>query len=103
MTKQRRGTRNKGHLTTLTEFSSYCEQHPRSPAAIRLPKITRRGGYWVALLGATLETGIAGIGRTVGAALGAFDRQYLNLLQPGARAAARDSSATASSRERTRR
>ena len=62
--------------------ASYCAQHPRSPAAVRRPKIMVRGRSFVALLGATLEDGIAGIGGTVEAALRAFDIQYLNRGRP---------------------
>ncbi|MFL6569904.1 MAG: hypothetical protein ACJ8HQ_11845 [Chthoniobacterales bacterium] len=35
-----------------------------------------RGKSWIALLGSTLQDGIAGIGGTVRAALRAFDVQY---------------------------
>ncbi|MDQ6861841.1 MAG: hypothetical protein M3032_11880 [Verrucomicrobiota bacterium] len=35
-----------------------------------------RGHSWIALLGSTLQDGIAGIGNTVRAALRAFDSQY---------------------------
>ena len=67
------------------EAEDYCWMHPGGPAAVRQPKITRRGKNFVALLGNTLETGISGIGRSVGAALRAFDSQYLASLRPPAR------------------
>lgn len=60
------------------ELDRYCAAHPRSPSAVRRPRIMLRGKSWVALLGRTLEDGIAGIGSTVGAALRAFDVQYRN-------------------------
>ena len=62
----------------------YCELHPGSPSATRSPKIFIKSGVWTALLGKSIRHGIAGFGPTVEAALGAFDRQYLNYLrQPG--------------------
>lgn len=63
------------------EVERYCEEHPGSPAAVRRPKVMIRGRSFVALLGSTLEDGIAGIGSTVRAALRAFDVQYLNSLR----------------------
>jgi hypothetical protein len=66
----------------LLEMERYCEEHPRSPTAARRPKLLQRGRSWVALLGTTLQDGIAGIGGTVVAALQAFDVQYLNSLKP---------------------
>ena len=45
-----------------------------------------RGDLWVALLGPTVEKGVVGIGRTVEAALRAFDAQYFNLLRPATEA-----------------
>ena len=62
----------------------YCELHPGSPSATRSPKIFMKSGVWTALLGKSIRHGIAGFGPTVEAALGAFDRQYLNYLRrPG--------------------
>ncbi len=66
----------------LIELQRYCDEHPRSPTAIRRPKLVLRGRSWVALLGYTLQDGIAGIGGSVVAALRAFDVQYLNSLKP---------------------
>ncbi len=66
----------------LAEMERYCEEHPRSPTAVRRPRIMLRGRNCVALLGSTLEDGIAGIGSSVRAALRAFDVQYLNSLKP---------------------
>ncbi|HMJ05825.1 MAG TPA: hypothetical protein VK474_06170 [Chthoniobacterales bacterium] len=65
----------------LAEMERYCEKHPRSPAAARRPRIMLRGSTCIALLGSTLEDGIAGIGSTVAAALRAFDVQYNNSLK----------------------
>jgi hypothetical protein len=59
----------------------YCELHPRSPSAVRAPKLFVRSGVWVALLGRTVRDGIAGFGPTIEAALRAFDAQYLNSLR----------------------
>ena len=66
----------------MAEMERYCKEHPRSPAAIRRPRIILRGRNCVALLGSTLEDGIAGIGSSVPSALHAFDLQYLNSLKP---------------------
>jgi hypothetical protein len=63
----------------------YYELHPRSPSAVRTPKIFTRSGVWIALLGRTVRDGIAGFGPTVEAALRAFDAQYLNALRQPAR------------------
>ncbi|MFN2476875.1 MAG: hypothetical protein ABR526_11120 [Chthoniobacterales bacterium] len=65
----------------LEEMERYCEEHPRSPSAVRRPKLLPRGSSWVALLGYTLQEGIAGIGGSVAAALRAFDIQYHNALK----------------------
>ncbi|HMJ06968.1 MAG TPA: hypothetical protein VK474_11980 [Chthoniobacterales bacterium] len=78
-TKRGRIARDLRTFAALTEFEDYCEEHPRSPAAVRRPKLAMRGGRWVAMLGSSLA-GIIGIGETVRSALGAFDRQYLNVL-----------------------
>ncbi|MEY2563460.1 MAG: hypothetical protein QOH88_1653 [Verrucomicrobiota bacterium] len=60
----------------------YCEAHPGSPSAVRMPRLFVRSGVWIALLGGTIRDGIAGFGPTVEAALSAFDRQYLESLRP---------------------
>lgn len=60
----------------MAEMEHYCAEHPQSPSAKRHPKLMARGGNWIALLGSTLEDGIAGIGNTVQTALRAFDAQY---------------------------
>src|SRR6187200_3541717 len=59
------------------EMEHYCVQHPGSPSAVRRPQLFVRGDLWIALLGPNVEEGIVGIGSTVGAALRAFDAQYL--------------------------
>lgn len=69
-------------LQASTEMARYCEEHPRSPTAVRKPRLMWRGRSWVALRGYTLQDGVAGIGSTVSAALRAFDVQYLNSLKP---------------------
>jgi|ERR1051326_67422 hypothetical protein len=60
----------------------YFAAYPGSPAAARRPKLFRRSGTWVALLGANVRDGIAGFGLTIEAALRAFDVQYLATLRP---------------------
>ena len=58
------------------EVALYCKEFPRSPSALRHPRVMLRGQSWIALLGSTLQDGIAGIGGSVRAALRAFDTQY---------------------------
>jgi hypothetical protein len=60
----------------------YYELHPRSPSAVRTPKLSVRSGVWIALLGRSVRDGIAGLGPTVEAALRAFDAQYIESLRP---------------------
>lgn len=64
------------------EMERCCQEHPRSPSAVRRPRVMLRGRSVVALLGSTLEDGIAGIGSSLDAALRAFDVQYQNSLRP---------------------
>jgi|ERR1043166_4953587 hypothetical protein len=59
------------------QIHAYCDAHPGSPSALREPQLLLRGQLWVALLGASMEEGIVGIGPTVEAALRAFDSQYV--------------------------
>jgi hypothetical protein len=71
-----------GHVLDQTSRASerrdaYCTAHPRSPTALRRPRLLLRGELWVALLGRNIEQGIVGIGPTIEAALRAFDSQYL--------------------------
>jgi hypothetical protein len=61
----------------VEQMEDYCVEHPGSPSAVRRPQLFFRGDLWIALLGPNLEEGIVGIGSTVGAALRAFDTQYL--------------------------
>jgi hypothetical protein len=60
----------------------YYAAHPRSPSAVRRPKLYRRSQNWIALLGPSIEDGIVGLGLTVEAALRGFDAQYLATLRP---------------------
>jgi hypothetical protein len=62
----------------------YYMVYPRTPSAVRRPKLLRRAGAWIALLGPSLREGIAGFGVSVEEALRAFDLQYLNALRPPA-------------------
>jgi len=68
----------------MEEMELYCASHPRSPAAVRRPRLSIRGRTFVALLGPAIEEGIAGFGDSVQAALRAFDAQYLRALTPPA-------------------
>src|SRR5437016_10793523 len=66
----------------LERMELYCSAHPGSPSAARRPRLFMRSHLWVALLGPSVEEGIVGIGKTVEAALRAFDAQYLAGLRP---------------------
>jgi hypothetical protein len=67
---------------TAEQIATYCDEHPRSPSAVRRPRLILRGQVWIALIGESVQRGIAGFGPTIEAALRAFDRQYLNALRP---------------------
>jgi hypothetical protein len=56
-------------LAAMKEMELYCVSHPRSPAAVRRPRLSIRGRTFVALLGPAIEEGIAGLGDSVQAAL----------------------------------
>src|SRR5215468_9758319 len=71
-------------MAAMEQMELYCVAHPRSPSAIRRPRLFVRGELWIALLGPSVEEGIVGIGSTVTAALRAFDAQYLAGLSPRA-------------------
>ena len=60
----------------IEQMKVYCASYPESPSAVRRPRLFFRSDLWIALLGPTVEEGIAGIGPTVAAALRAFDAQY---------------------------
>jgi hypothetical protein len=66
-----------------SEMERYCKEFPKSPSARRRPRVMLRGSSWIALLGSTLQDGIAGIGTTVRAALRAFDVQYSSASRRG--------------------
>ncbi|MFN2509126.1 MAG: hypothetical protein ABR589_10190 [Chthoniobacterales bacterium] len=80
--RERRQEEAERQAVAEAEMEQYCAAHPRSPAAVRRPRILLRGSSCVALLGSTLQEGVAGIGSTVDAALRAFDLQYRNSLRP---------------------
>ena len=63
-------------LAAMKEMELYCASHPRSPAAVRRPRLSIRGRTFVALLGPAIEEGIAGFGDSVQTASRAFDKQY---------------------------
>ena len=69
-------------FAAMEQMELYCEAHPKSPSAVRRPRLLVRGELWIALLGPDVEEGIVGIGPTVTAALRAFDTQYLAGLRP---------------------
>ena len=64
------------------EMEDYCILHSRTPAAVRPPRISKRRGTWIALLGPSINDGIAGFGPDISAALEAFNRNYLAALRP---------------------
>lgn len=64
------------------EMEEYCMLHPRTPAAVRRPRVSKRGGTWIALLGPSVDDGIAGSGPDISAALEASNRNYLAALRP---------------------
>jgi hypothetical protein len=66
----------------LDGMESYCAAHPDSPSALRRPNLSFRNGFWIALLGPSVEEGIVGRGDSVEAALRAFDAQYNVRLRP---------------------
>jgi hypothetical protein len=66
----------------MEQMELYCMAHPGSPSAVRRPRLFFRSELWIALLGPTIDEGIAGIGPTIAAALRAFDSQYLAGLRP---------------------
>jgi hypothetical protein len=66
----------------LEQMELYCAVHPGSPSAMRRPRLRFRSELGIAVLGPSIEEGIVGIGPTVGAALRAFDAQYLAGLRP---------------------
>src|SRR3954454_16654590 len=67
---------------TAERVAIYYGEHPRSPSAVRRPKLILRGHMWIALIFESVQRGIAGFGSTIESALSAFDRQYLNALRP---------------------
>ena len=71
-----------GTFAAMQEMERYCAAHPNSPVAIRHPRLSVRGRTFIALLGPSIDEGIAGFGDTVSAALRAFDAQYSRFLTP---------------------
>ena|SRR6516164_532988 len=65
------------YAAAMEQMDIYCTAHPESPSAIRQPKLFVRSDLWIALLGPSIDEGIAGIGPNVAAALRAFDAQYV--------------------------
>lgn len=63
--------------SAMERMELYCLAHPGSPSAVRRPQLLVRGEVWIALLGTSIDEGIAGFGNMVEAALRAFDAQYL--------------------------
>jgi hypothetical protein len=75
-------TREIEKKAALERAEVYYAEHPGSPSAVRRPQLSIRSGTWIALLGRSMQDGIAGLGPTVERALRAFDVQYLNALRP---------------------
>jgi len=71
-----------GDDATALLAKQYFADHPRSPSAVRRPKIFRRGETFIVVLGRDVQHGIVGLGNTVKNALRAFDLQYYNALRP---------------------
>jgi hypothetical protein len=65
----------------VVQVEQYFVDHPRSPSAVRRPKIFREGDTFIVLLGRDVQHGIVGLGNTVANALRAFDLQYCNALR----------------------
>src|SRR5436309_9771019 len=63
-------------------IKQYFADHPRSPSAVRRPKVSKEGDTFIVLLGRDMQHGIVGLGNTVENALRAFDSQYLSTLRP---------------------
>src|SRR5437762_8559474 len=63
-------------------MEQYFKDHPRSPSAVRRPKVSKEGDTFIVLLGRDMQHGIVGLGNTVENALRAFDLQYYNALRP---------------------
>jgi hypothetical protein len=63
-------------------LEQYFVDHPRSPSAVRRPKVFRQGETFIVLLGRDVQHGIVGLGNTIENALRAFDLQYCNFLRP---------------------
>jgi|ERR1043166_4059402 hypothetical protein len=76
---------NNGELEIRAAFERmelYCAAYPRTPSAVRRPHLCRSGTGWMAILGDSVQHGIAGFGTTVESALREFDAQYLAALHP---------------------
>ena len=67
---------------TIREMDRYFTGHPRSPSAVRRPRLYLQGATFVALLGSNVQEGIVGFGTTIEAAFQAFDLQYSKVLRP---------------------
>ena len=80
--REQKAMEEAAHAEAMAEMERYCAEHPQSPTAARRPKLMQRGRSWVALLGYTMQDGVAGIGESVAAALRAFDVQYLKSPKP---------------------
>ena len=74
--------KNVQRRAALERAEIYYAAHPGSPSAVRRPRISVRSGTWIALLGRSVQDGIAGFGPTVERALHAFDMQYRSILRP---------------------
>ena len=59
------------------EVEEYLERHPRSPAARLRPKMGMTDDVWLAFIGTELREGASGMGQTPRAALGDFNRHFM--------------------------
>jgi hypothetical protein len=71
-----------GASEVVDGVEQYFADHPRSPSAVRRPKVFSQGNTFIVLLGRDMQHGIVGLGNTVENALRAFDLQYLSALRP---------------------
>ena len=62
------------------DVEEYLERHPRSPAARLRPKMGMTDDVWLAFIGTELREGASGLGQTPRAALGDFNRHFMEPL-----------------------
>lgn len=90
LVKVANGQNKEGHMikpssslmAAVERAEIYFMGRPGSPSAVRRPRLLFQSGKWTALLGDSMQNGIAGSGNTVEEALSAFDSHYLDALHP---------------------